>query len=107
MKAVFEIKDIKQDWQPPFKKSEEIKQVEVSENEEFEADGDSGFVFRLIRIGDEYANVQFNRLYTIKGHEHPNDRTVRLQKQGDSYSFSALWNANGVTKKLKLIDTVV
>ncbi len=106
MKAVFEIRDMKQDWQPPFKKSEEIRQVEVSENEEFEADGESGFVFRLVRIGDGSAQVQFNRLYTIKGHEHPNDRTVRLQKAGDSYSFSALWNANGVTKQLKLVDVV-
>ena len=107
MKAVFEIRDMKQDWQPPFKKSEEIKQIEVSENEEFEVDGDSGFVFKLIRIGNDYAQVQFNRLYTIKGHEHPNDRIVKLSKLGDPYSFSALWTANGITKQLKLVDTVV
>lgn len=101
MKAVIEIKELKQDWNPPFQKKRETKEVEVEEGQLFESNGNGGNVFRLVQIGKDRILVEYDVGYTNKGHAHPTNRQLWIEKHS-SESFSQLWGNNGVTKTLTL-----
>jgi len=101
MKALIEVKELKQDWNPPFQKKTEIKEVEAEEGELFESNGNGGNIFRLVQIGKDRVLVEYDVTYTNKGHVHPTNRQLWIGK-GESESFSALWGSDGVTKTLTL-----
>lgn len=100
MKAVFELKEISQDWNPPFKKNVKSNEITVGEGDSF-GDGKEGKIFKLIKINKDKALVQFSEKYTLKGHEHPTGRQVWIDKN-EPQSFSALWEQNGKTAQIKL-----
>jgi len=101
MKAVIEVKELKQDWNPPFQKKIDIKEVEVEEGALFESNGNGKNVFRLVQAGKDRILVEYDITYTNKGHVHPTNRQLWIGK-GESESFSELWGNNGVTKTLTL-----
>ncbi len=101
MKAVIEIKELKQDWNPPFQKKNAIKEIEVEEGELFESNGNGGKVFQLVKIGKDRVLVEYDAEYTNKGHVHPTNRQLWIGKD-DGESFSQLWGNDGVTKTLRL-----
>lgn len=105
MKALIEVKELKQDWNPPFQKKTKKKEVEIEEGELFEANGNGGKVFRLIKIGKERMLIEYDVSYTNKGHVHPTNRQLWIGK-GSSESFAELWGNNGVTKTLTLKNLI-
>ena len=105
MKAMIEVRELKQDWSPPFQKKTELKEVEAEEGELFEANGHGGKVFRLVKIGKDRILVEYDIAYTNKGHVHPTNRQLWIGK-GDSESFAQLWGSNGLTKTLTLKNLI-
>ena len=105
MRAVFDLKEIEQDWDPPFQKKIEQKEVIVSEGESFCPDKEGKNIFTLLKVNTDKALIQFSDQFTLKGHEHPESKKIWITKI-DYESFSALWTQNGVTKKLKLKDII-
>jgi len=101
MKAVIEINELKQDWNPPFQKKTEVKEIEVEEGALFESNGNGKTVFRLVQIGKDRILVEYDVSYTNKGHVHPTNRQIWIEKN-ESESFAELWGNNGTTKKLTL-----
>ncbi|MBI4043922.1 MAG: hypothetical protein HY393_03915 [Candidatus Diapherotrites archaeon] len=99
MKAVIEIKETSQDWRPPFKKNTKAEEITVQENTEFDPLKDKGHLFKVHRIAGDKVLVEYNRAYTVKGYEQPQNRSVWIGLN-ESKSFSALWNDNGTTKTL-------
>ncbi|MFH1256036.1 MAG: hypothetical protein V1494_01955 [Candidatus Diapherotrites archaeon] len=100
MKAFFEVKDVEQDWRPPFEKKVTEKSFEVEENEAFDRfEGLGSDIFTLVRANGEFAVVKYHTQFTLKGYEQPRDKQVLLKK-GEEASFSFLWGKNGLTKKL-------
>ena len=99
MKAVIEVKETNQDWKPPFKKNTKAEEITVQENGEFDALREKGFLFKVHRIQGDKVLVEYNRSYTIKGYEQPQNRSVWIGIN-ESKSFSALWDDNGLTKTL-------
>lgn len=101
MEAVFEVKSLRQQWKPPFKKEAEAKEVCVPVNAMFEKfDGTNENIFKLVKAGNGEASIWYSEQFTLKGHSHPRDRIVEL-KQGESASFTYLWGENGITKTVK------
>ncbi|MFH1544882.1 MAG: hypothetical protein ABIE23_02205 [archaeon] len=105
MKAFFKVKELQQDWRPPFEKRIEERELEVKEGQEFEADGDGKKVFKLLRAGNGRTLIEYSREYTPKGYCQPQNREFWLDRN-ESKSFSALWNNNGVTKTITLVKVV-
>jgi hypothetical protein len=105
MKAVIEVKELKQEWNPPFRKKITKKEIEVEEGELFEANGSKGKIFKLIKIGKDRILIEFNSSYTNKGHIHPANRQLWIEKN-ESESFAELWGNNGVTKTLTLKNLI-
>jgi hypothetical protein len=101
MKALIEVKELKQEWKPPFQKKTETKEIEVNEGASFELNGNKGNVFRLVQIGKDKILVEYDIGYTNKGHVHPTNRQLWITK-GENESFSQLWGNDGVTKTLTL-----
>ncbi len=101
MKAVFEVKTIKSDWAPPFKKDITTQEYEVSANEEFDriiGNGNDSAVFRLIEAGDSKAKVQYSELFTLKTPQGQ-DKILILGK-GEEEAMTYLWGEKGITKKI-------
>ncbi|MFA4906950.1 MAG: hypothetical protein WC602_01635 [archaeon] len=105
MKAIIEVKNIAQDWKPPFQKKIDVKEFTVDETKEFDEDSVHEFVFRLCRINGDKCQIEYNRGYTLKGYEQPGDRKIWLES-GESKEISQLWNSNGITKKVTLKQLV-
>jgi len=105
MKAVIEIKELKQDWNPPFQKKTELKEIEVQEGSMFESNGNGGNIFRLVKIGKDRVLVEYDAGYTNKGHVHPTNRQLWIEKN-EAESFSMLWGNDGVTKTLTLKNLI-
>jgi len=101
MKALIEINELKQDWNPPFRKEKTTKEVEVEEGASFESNGNGRNVFRLVQIGKDRILVEYDVEYTNKGHAHPTNRQLWIGKD-EGQSFSQLWGNDGVTKTLRL-----
>ncbi len=98
--AKFILKEITQDWNSPFKTKIDETIVSVSEGESFSDDKEKGFkVFKLLKVTPEKALIEFSNQYTLKGHEHPENRQIWIDKK-DFASFSSLWSQKGLTKKL-------
>ncbi len=105
MKAVIEIKELKQDWSPPFQKKTETKEIEVEEGQLFESNGNGKNVFRLVQIGKDRVLVEYDVEYTNKGHVHPTNRQLWIARN-ESESFSQLWGNDGLTKTLTLKNLI-
>lgn len=103
MQAVFEIQELSQDWKPPFKKNRSTKTVSVSEGDSFEPIRDGNHLFTLKGIHGSRALIAYNRLYTLKGYEHPTERQIWLELN-EGKAFSSLWEENGITKTIYLRD---
>lgn len=101
MPAVFEVEVLLQHWGPPFEKKRESSEFRVEENEKFDVVNEKNTekLFTLVRFTPERALVEYNRLYTLKGYEHPQNRQVWIDN-GKSTEFSFLWGEHGLTKKL-------
>ncbi len=105
MEALFEVKSMKQQWKPPFKKDIETKEVSVPVNGSFETFGGANEnIFKLVKAENNEASIWYSEQFTLKGHSHPGDRIVNL-KQGESASFTYLWGEDGVTKTVTLKKT--
>ncbi len=100
-KVIFEIKSIVQHWGPPFGKEVSSKDVEVSEGNSFDNHPKAGSIFKLITCKNDKALVEFSEKFTLKGHEHPRNRRVWIDKS-EPVSFTYLWGNNGMTKSLTL-----
>ena len=101
-KALIEIKEILQSWSDPtIPKKVTTKEVSVSEAEHFDSTEKGEPLFRLVKLGEDKALVEYNRAYTLKGYEQPMSRTIWLESH-KPVEFSSLWNSNGVTKRLTL-----
>jgi len=105
MHVTFDLRELRQDWRPPFKKDIRENEVTVSEGETFGPDGDGKNVFRLVSVQGNMALVEFDQEYTLKGHEHPTNRQVLIDAS-EFKSFSALWKQDGLTMKLRVKNIV-
>lgn len=102
MKAVFEIKEVRQSWHNPLEpKKISTKEAIAREFENFEITERGEPLFRLLRIQANQALVEYNRAYTLKSYEQPSSRSLWIAVR-ESAEFSSLWNSNGITKKLTL-----
>ena len=111
MRAIFELKNISQQWQPPFEKKIESEEHYVSPGEGFgkleKTDKNANtkeYVFKLVEIKDDRALIEYDYELTVKGYENPSDKKIWLE-QGQPVSFSYLWGSDGATKKLTLKGT--
>ena len=105
MHVTFDLRELRQDWRPPFKKASRESELTVSEGESFASDGADKKVFKLVKAVGNMALVEFDMEYTLKGHEHPTNRQV-LVDASEFKSFSALWKQNGLTIKLRVKNIV-
>lgn len=101
MQAVIEIENLQQDWKPPFAKKRETKSVTVSSGEAFETMKDGSPLFQIHAIQGDKVLLQYNRMYTLKGYEHPTERKLWLNMHMP-VKFSSLWEDNGTTKTITL-----
>ena len=102
LKVLFEVRTIKEDWQPPFKKQIETEQVTAGETEKFaELNNSVIFVFQLVKAGQDRVLIEFSNLVTPKRvDERPISRQIWLGF-GEEKSFTAQWASNGVSKVVK------
>ena len=103
MKILFELREVSQDWRPPFEKKMESKDVLVTEGQAFAEDKDGKKIFKLIKVKDRKALVEFSSQFSLKNYEQPKNHQVWVE-DSDFVSFSALWTQDGVTKKLRVKD---
>ena len=101
MQATIEIESLAQDWKPPFSKKRDTKSFVVSEGEVVESLRDGSPLFTIKSIQGDRILLVYNRLYSLKGYEHPTVRQLWLTIH-DSKKFSSLWEDNGVTKTVTL-----
>ena len=101
MKVLFEFREVSQDWRPPFEKKTDGKDILVKEGETFAEDEKGNKVFKLLKVKDRKALIEFSSQYSLKNYEQPKNRQVWVE-DSDFVSFSALWTQNGVTKKLRV-----
>lgn len=107
MAILFEIKNIKQQWQPPFQKSVETEEVRVSVGRKFgklerfgkNSVGLDGFAFTLIEANSDHVVIEYDYELTVKDYKTPQNRRVSI-KQNESESFSYLWGEDGTTKRI-------
>jgi len=103
MKGIFEIVSIVSDWSPPFQKMKDTKEAEVGLNEGFDqVTGVEGATFKLLKLEQGKALVEYNHLFTLKGHERPRDRQVWLEAGKEAKYFTYLWGNKGFTKIISL-----
>lgn len=101
MQAMIEVESMQQDWKPPFAKKRETKSFTLGEGESFETVRDGSPLFTIQTIHGDKVLIQYNRLYTLKGYEHPTERKLWLNVH-TPLKFSSLWDENGITKTLTL-----
>ena len=101
MQAVIEIENLQQDWKPPFAKRRETKSVTVTAGETFEMLKDGTPLFTIHAIQGDKVLLQYSRMYTLKGYEHPTERKMWVNMH-TPVKFSSLWEDNGTTKTLTL-----
>ncbi|HLC37125.1 MAG TPA: hypothetical protein VJK05_05995 [archaeon] len=105
MKAILDYKEVEQDWEPPFNKKIDSQELLVQEGTKIGKDDDGKPIFIVKEIQPEKVLVEHSPKFTLKGHEHPEKKQIWITK-ADFESFSALWTKNGVTKKLRLRETI-
>lgn len=101
MAAIFEVETLFQHWGPPFEKKTETNEFRANENERFDTVNEKlpEPLFKLVRFSQDRALVEYNRLYTLKGYEQPQNRQIWIELE-KSASFSFLWGEHGITKKV-------
>lgn len=101
MKARFEVRSIKAQWKPPFKKEITDEVFDVSEGESFDriiGNGNDESVFSLISAANGYAKVKYSKLFTQKT-GNPGNYELELSKD-TPVEMTYLWGEDGVTKKI-------
>jgi hypothetical protein len=101
MPIIFEVKELQQDWNPPFEKKSSTEEFTVNTGESFCVDKQGNKIFTFLETKGEKALISFNDQYTVKGYEIPTNRKLWVDKI-DYKSFSALWESSGITKMLKI-----
>ncbi|MBW3012534.1 hypothetical protein KY311_05075 [Candidatus Woesearchaeota archaeon] len=99
--AVFLVKSIVQRWRPPFGKEIMDMELSVKEGDHFDNMEKEGPIFRLLKCDGDKALVEFSDKFTLKGHLHPRNRQIWIEKE-EPVSFTYLWGEDGITKSLKL-----
>jgi len=104
MKAIFEVKTIKSDWAPPFKKDITTEEYTASENEGFDrikGNGNDETVFKVLQVQGDRVKLGYSPLFTLKnpGENHATDKTVWATK-GQEETVAYLWGEKGMTKKV-------
>ncbi len=101
MKARFDIKSIKAQWKPPFKKEITEEVFDVEENEKFDkiiGNGNNEYVFKLIRFNNDFAEIEYSKLFTLKT-GNPNKYIITINRD-QTVDMAYLWGEDGVTKKI-------
>ena len=99
--ATFLVKNIVSKWRPPFGKDITEMEMTVSEGKSFDAMPKEGSIFKLVKCDGNKALVEFSDKFTLKGHLHPRNRQIWIDKK-EPVSFTYLWGEDGITKSLKL-----
>jgi hypothetical protein len=106
MQVMIELKTVKEQWQPPFRKEIETEQFIVDEGDYFlQVPGKDDFVFRLIEARKDSVIIEFNSLFTVKNEERPSSRQLTFEF-GEEKAFTAQWTSNGITYIIKPVKTV-
>ena len=103
--AIFLVKSITQHWRPPFGKEMTELEMDVDEGKKFDDFPKEGPIFKLVKCDGDKALVEFNEKFTLKGHLHPRNRQIWIEKD-EAVDFTYLWGENGITKSLKLKEIV-
>ncbi len=101
MKARFEVRSIKAQWKPPFKKeiTDEVFDVDMGSSfDKIIGNGNNASVFRLISYNNCSAEIEYSKLFTLKT-GNPNKYVIRIEKE-QTIDMAYLWGEDGVTKKI-------
>jgi len=101
MKARFEIRSIKSQWKPPFKKEITDEVFEVGEGETFDriiGNGNDESVYTVLSANGNIAKVQYSKLFTLKTH-NPGNYALNLTVDAP-IEMTYLWGEDGITKKI-------
>jgi hypothetical protein len=101
MKARFEVRSIKAQWKPPFKKEITDEVFDVSEGEAFDriiGNGNDESVFELLDANNGVAKVKYSKLFTQKN-GNPGNYELTLTKDAP-VEMTYLWGEDGMTKKI-------
>ena len=104
-KAVFTLKSAIHKWQPPFGKDITEMDMTVSEGNSFDTMPKEGSIFKLVKCNGNKALIEFSGKFTLKGHLHPRNRQVWIEKD-EAVDFTYLWGEDGITKRLKLKEII-
>ena len=104
MKAIFEVKTIITEWQPPFTKNIETIEFEASQNEEFDriqGNGNNESVFKVLELDGDRVKLQFSSLFSVKEPKEGigKEKIINVSK-GEEEILSYLWGEKGITKKI-------
>ncbi|MBT4596903.1 MAG: hypothetical protein HOC95_02895 [Candidatus Diapherotrites archaeon] len=101
MRARFEVRSIKSQWKPPFKKEITDEVFDVNEGEGFDkivGNGNNESVFKLITAESGNANVEYSKLFTLKTHNPGNYKLILVKDTPIEMTY--LWGEDGMTKKI-------
>lgn len=101
MKARFEIRSIKAQWKPPFKKEITEEVFDVEQGESFDriiGNGNDENVFNLMNAENGSAKVKYSKLFTQKN-GNPGNYELVLEKD-TPIEMTYLWGEDGMTKKI-------
>ena len=99
--AIFLVKSIVSKWRPPFGKEITKLEMDIDEGKTFDSMPKEGSIFKLVKCDGNRALVEFSEKFTLKGHLHPRNRQVWIEKN-EAVDFTYLWGEDGITKSLKL-----
>jgi hypothetical protein len=108
MKARFEVRSIKSQWKPPFKKEITDEVFDVEEGEQFDritGNGNDETVYKLIKAEGGSAKVEYSKLFTLKT-GNPGSYILHLAKD-ETVDMTYLWGEDGVTKKITFKGTII
>ena len=108
MKVTLEIKTVKEQWQPPFKKDSKIEQYTVEEGDFFlpmQGKPDE-FVFRLVSVNSYGVVLEFDHEYMPRSFDAFPNHQIRMG-YGDETIFTAKWSHNGVIYYIKPMQEVM
>lgn len=106
LQVLIELKTVREQWQPPFRKETTTETIVIEEGEYFlQIPGKEDFVFRFIELRNDSVIIEFNSLFTPKNADRSGSRQVLLCF-GEEKAFTAQWASNGVTYVVKPVKTV-
>jgi hypothetical protein len=101
MKARFEVRSIKAQWKPPFKKEIVDDVFDVNEGEDFDrmkGNGNDESVYTLLKINNDNVIIKYSKLFTLKT-GNPGNYEIKLIKE-TPIDMTYLWGEDGMTKKI-------